>query len=153
MAQAFGPRQVIVIIDACHSGGLDQNAKHGHAKDFDQSKGELRFDFLDREAARLKDIGQGDISLLTAAEYDLGSLESPDAGGGVFTMCLNQTLKELPGPLGLDQVFLEVKARMARWFADHKARLDQKFGKPGQPYEPHHPQMANYGSRMPILKP
>src|SRR5262249_26655518 len=59
--QKLDGRQVIVILDICHSGGFADREK-----EFGSGDKAPAFDFLDRECARLKDIGQRGCSLLAA---------------------------------------------------------------------------------------
>jgi hypothetical protein len=56
--QGLAGRQVVVLLDSCHSGGFATLEKA-----FDKSKSAVPFDFLESEVGRLKDLGHRDTAL------------------------------------------------------------------------------------------
>ena len=59
--QRIDGRQVVVILDACHSAGFSPDAKG-----FGEGEGAFAFNFLEGQLPRLKDIGQADTVLYSA---------------------------------------------------------------------------------------
>lgn len=70
--QRLSGRQVVVILDACKSGGFA--AEDAPSPDAKGSKA-AGFDFLDGEMVRLKGIGQDDQALLAACQSEENSVE------------------------------------------------------------------------------
>ena len=95
--QKLSGRKVLVIIDACHSGGFARQEKGVKG-----SAGPDRFDFLDREVTRLKDIGQGDQSMLAACTAASGSVERVEGDLGVMTFQITEFLQQAKGGQKLD---------------------------------------------------
>lgn len=78
--QRLSGRQVVVILDACKSGGFA-----GEDQPSPDAKGarKLNFDFLDGEVVRLKGIGQDDQALLAACQPSENSIEIKRLDTGV----------------------------------------------------------------------
>lgn len=77
--QKLDGRSVVLIIDACHSGGQSALEKSVGAA----SRNE--FQFLDNELVRAKDIGQPNIAMITSSQADQLSFERPDGSFSVMT--------------------------------------------------------------------
>lgn len=63
--QSLAGRQVVVILDTCHSGGFFTNEKS-----LESSSNNFVFDFLDGEANRLKDLGQKECAMMSACSAE-----------------------------------------------------------------------------------
>ncbi len=139
--QKLDGRQVVVILDACQSGGFAKNApKKPLQKD-------LTFRpamFLDSTVGRLKDIGQRDVALFAAAPAELPSVESTRTWGGVMTHFLANAMKQATGTLTLQQAYEQTKAGMADWFSKQSEDTQKKA---------HEPQLFNDCKDMPVLRP
>jgi hypothetical protein len=88
--QALDGRRVVVVLDACMSGGFaeeegdqpkDGSADKSLAKVLDRAaarrRGQFRFDFLRGQLGRLKDLGQGNTAMLAAACPAESSVQLP----------------------------------------------------------------------------
>jgi len=112
--QRLDGRRVVVILDACHSGGFQQEQGDEPGEDDEQASNQakglsrghnndaipLRFDFLQPQVARLKDLGQGNTALLSAArasESSIGGHHNSDKPGQQqpASVMLTELCKEL----------------------------------------------------------
>ena len=179
--QALSDRQVVVILDICHSGGFANEEKGIIAGRFpsrirrrdrlkppkadsevvtaagasavDESKQGREFGFLDQQLGRLKDIGQGNTALLTASTTSELSLVRPDGNLSVMTHELIEAIRNARGPLDLDDTFSQVTSRCEAFFASEEFRnLQEKRGPENKPL-PHHPLLFNNTSDRIWLKP
>lgn len=146
--QALDGRQVIVILDNCHSGGFDENAKREVAKGLGATEVNkaFHFNFMGGAMDRLKDIGQRDTALMAAAPAGLPSIESGRIGGSIFGQHLMKIIRESRSTLTFESAFEQVKTGMAQWFVENLDKMPPNF-------KEHQPTMANYCSKMPIMKP
>lgn len=146
--QRLAGRQVVVIIDACFSGGL-ATAEKGI-----KSAGARKFDFLDRELTRLKDIGQTGQSLLAACHKSQTALELPNFGMGVMTYMLTESVREGQPPLTIDQAANTCSTKMQAFFASAEfAALSRKNEEAfGGPLEPHQVLFINQCTRPIVLR-
>lgn len=148
--QRLDGRQVVVIVDACHSGGFATQEK-GEAK-ADDSMDEDSFDFLDGEIGRLKDIGQRESVLFAACHA--AELSQDRAVGdelGVMTDALLKTIRSAKAGLEIRPAHRDTCARVDQYFQEINAQLaaagtSRRF-KPFQPY------LVNHCSRPVYLKP
>jgi hypothetical protein len=148
--QKLDGRQVIVVLNACHSGGFAQNEK-GHAG----AGQEAGFDFLDREVVRLKDLGQAETVLLTACSTQQSSLVRPQKDYSVMPYYLIQLLREARGPVDLVQCHQYCEARMKDYFEspEFRAANEKRRELKIEPIRPHQPQLYNQCSQPAYLKP
>ncbi|MBI1313838.1 DUF4384 domain-containing protein [bacterium] len=145
--QSLDDRQVIVILDICHAGGFSTQEK-----DIDETERPAKgFDFLDREVSRLKDIGQGNIVLLTSSTTEELSLVRPDGELSVMTYHLLNVLKEARGPLDIDTAYERVKAQMQAYFESEEFLARNRERK--KPAKPHHPVLYKQTTERVWLKP
>lgn len=146
--QCLDGRQVVVILDICFSGGFAENAKDIPAAD-------TRFDFLDRELSRLKDIGQRETALFAASGPHELSLEGITGPQGVMTSFLAETLTRGKQPLGLQQTFDQTAGNMETFFKSEQFRKmnEQRRAAGKEEMKPQHAYLLNQCSQMPILKP
>ncbi len=123
--QALAGRQVVVVLDACHSGGFAAEGKELHAA--------ATFDFLGPQLSRLKDIGHDNTALLSAC----GSLETSQTGPelSLFTWHMVKSIRSAAAPATIENVYGSCRSEM-------KARKI--------PFEP---RLFNYCNRPVLLKP
>ena len=153
--QALDGRQVVVILDICHSGGFASREKG-----LQPEVSGPQFNFLDRELSRLKDIGQRNVSLLAACRTgeasqavvwtgkDSGLLFSP------MTYFLRLRIAGSTGPLELVPAFEGCKASMKSYFASkeyQEARAEAAKHK--QSMEPHEPLLYHDPTQAVFLRP
>jgi hypothetical protein len=118
--QLLDGRHIAVILDTCHSGGQAQMEKDIKPVDLTQYAPFSKylplpnvpetgdFDFLDKEFARVKDIGQPETALLAAAEAAQTAFERREGDFSVMTYCLLQLIRDSQGPLTLRQAYEHV---------------------------------------------
>lgn len=150
--QKLDDRQVIVILDICHSGGFA-----AQEKDL-QSPPELptnSFDFLDQEVSRLKDLGQRGQCLLTASSTKESSLVRLEGDLSVMTYYLIDDLAKAKGPLEINQAHRACVSGMQSYFeSDLFRQVNQQLTSVGRkPLSPHSPQLYNYAGKPVFLKP
>ena len=136
--QRLSGRQVIVIADSCHAGGLATAEKHT------PQPAPTSFDFLDSEVGRLKDIGQEEIALLAACHRAELALEVN--GHGSFTAAILKWLAGVPRGGTLEQCHGYCSRELERTAESIPADSPQA-GKPQRPL------LVNHCSRPVILKP
>jgi hypothetical protein len=148
--QKLDGRQVIVVLNACNSGGFAQ-AEKGDA----DARHNAGFDFLDREVVRLKDLGQSETVLLTACSAQQSSLVRPQKDFSVMPYYLIEFLRAARGPVDLVQCYQHCEARMKEYFespefrAENEKRRELKI----EPIQPHQPQLYNQCGHPAYLKP
>ena len=134
--QALDGRQVIVILDICHSGGFATNERKlpiGTVRSVSLPYKD-KFDFLDGETIRLKDIGQGNTALFSACGAQETTIERAD--NGLMTSCLMEALKKAPGKLTLPDAHSQVSTSMTTYLREANEKRKQ-LGKPAlKMYEP-----------------
>ncbi|MGE0533589.1 MAG: DUF4384 domain-containing protein [Pirellulales bacterium] len=145
--QRLSGRQVIVILDACHSGGF-ANQEKGVG---DAAPRKANFDFLDGELVRLKDIGQPEHAMLAACTADESALELADGTkNSVLTGFVLKCLRELPGPLRVEDAQEFCQEQFPRYFDElNKWRADHGY----KPATPHHSYLISNCTRPLYLKP
>ena len=115
--QELDGRKLVVILDTCHSGGQNEREK-SLAKglgDPGPVVGGVKFDFLDGEMNRTKDIGQKETALLASSRATQVSFERREGDLSIMTYCLWQQLASGAGPLTLDGVFQALKQQVAAY--------------------------------------
>ena len=115
--QALDGRQVIVVLDVCHSGGFSANERGIQAGQFraPAQQRKEKFDFLDQEIVRLKDIGQSNAALFTACSAQETTMERLEKDNGVMTYSLMETLQRATGKLTLIDAHRQVSALMTSY--------------------------------------
>ncbi|MFO0956226.1 MAG: caspase family protein [Isosphaeraceae bacterium] len=102
-------RKVMVIIDACHSGGQVEGAKSPAglaARGSDpRSQGGRPSQFPDDLMLRARSIGQHDAAVLTACRLDETSIESSRLKAGLLTYYVLEVMDQNPGPMTLHDVY------------------------------------------------
>lgn len=140
--QRLDGRQVVFISDSCHSGGF--------AKDETNFKGaapETQFAFLKGEASRLKNLGQSDHAILTAAHANETASERDERDMGVLTYCLVDFLNRPQGAQKIEDGFKFCEAEMRTYFEKQVAEGKVKNVKPSHPF------LLNHCSQPVFLKP
>lgn len=140
--QNLNGRQVVVLLDTCHSGGFAE-----HEKGAAEQRG---FDFLEGELTRLKDIGQRDQAMLAAAMSSQVARELYDGSNGVLTAFLLESVKLSNGPVNLENGYQYCSEQIAKYF-DIVNQKRQEAGK--EKLEPHQPFFVNYCTQTIFLKP
>ncbi|HUY36034.1 MAG TPA: DUF4384 domain-containing protein [Pirellulales bacterium] len=116
--QELAGRQVVFIVDTCHSGGLVQ----GKAAGFPGA-------FLADEAARLKDLAQSNMLVLTSCASDEQSLfEGLRSKTMWFTHCLAEAIErpDAPKPLSVQAAFDYGRQRMKELLVEGKMGIEQE---------------------------
>ena len=127
--QALDGRQVVVILDICHSGGFATNErklKGGPVRNVALPFKE-KFDFLDGETVRLKDIGQTNTALFSACGSQETTIERSD--NGLMTFCLMESIQKATGKLTLPDAHSQVSTAMANYLREMNEKRMQ-LGKP-----------------------
>jgi len=148
--QKLDGRQVIVILDSCHAGGFARADKGNQA-----AGRSAEFDFLDRECARLKDLGQSETALLTACATSETSLVQPTGNFSVMTYYLIERLAGAQGPADVVQCHEYCAARMKEYFnsPEFRAVNEELRKRKREPLTPHEPRLYNQCSGPAYLKP
>jgi hypothetical protein len=146
--QHLSGRQVVVILDTCHSGGFATQEKGLKGGSAVQAEG---FDFLEGEMARLKDIGERDQAMLAAALSAESALELISKENGVLTGFLLESLRITPGPVKLEDSYHYCEQQFPKYFEV----INQQLANAGREERltPHRPLLVNYCSRPVFLKP
>jgi hypothetical protein len=128
--QKLDGRHVIVIVDACMSGGLtpgDGTANKGLKGGGSRA---AEFDFLKTSFARLKDLNQPLLTVLAACAESETSMElSMEMGGfdaGLFTWYFMELVNKRPGPVDARQVLDYCRNKVADWFLNINRRIARK---------------------------
>jgi hypothetical protein len=143
--QRLAGRQVVVILDICHSGGFS-----AREKDLSAAAKAGSFDFVDGEFTRLKDLGQRDMALLAACESFDTAQERPLRDMGVFTYSLAEVIETADRTTTLENAFEYCRVQMARHFEEENAQNDAA-GKPRK--DGHKPVMLNLCTKPVVMKP
>lgn len=115
--QELDGRKVVVILDTCHSGGQNAQEKSVFAKSLGVSQppvGGVRFDFLDGDLQRTKDIGQKETALIASSMAAQVSFERREGDLSTLTYYLVEQLGG-GGPLTLAAAFDAVKNQVAQY--------------------------------------
>ena len=105
--QDLDGRKVLVVIDACHSGGMANNAKSFSKSSKTAEWKPLRFAFT--RLATAKDIGQKDAAVIASSTQDEKSLVRKEGDLSVFTYYALQVLTEAKTPLSHVEWYRMVK--------------------------------------------
>ncbi|QDU25099.1 Caspase domain protein [Anatilimnocola aggregata] len=144
--QRLDGRQVIFISDSCHSGGFAQDETN-----FKGLPEETKFDFLQGEAGRLKNLGQSDHAVLCAAHANELALERPTKDMSVLTYCLVDFLNRPTGAQRLEDCFKFCDGEMQQYFADWNKALEAA-GRTER-VTASHPFLLNHCTKPVFIKP
>ncbi len=104
--QELDGRQILIVLDTCHSGGQSSGQKAIKGAPEPPATG---FDFLDGELGRIKDIGQRDTALLASSTSSQVSFERKEGDLSTMTYFLIQMVRSAQGPVTLDEIFPQLK--------------------------------------------
>ncbi len=110
--QELDGRQVLIVLDTCHSGGQSSGQKAIKAASETPA---VEFDFLDGEMGRIKDIGQRDTALLASSTSSQVSFERKEGDLSTMTHFLIEMIRSAPGPVSLDEVFPQLREAVTRY--------------------------------------
>ena len=161
--QKLDGRRVVVILDACRSGGMTPTGGGGEAQPRGPLKGDLGFDaltgefarareprkeeadfdFLTGEFARLKDLDQPSLTVFAAAGESESSIEMKSMENGLFTTAILEKIRRSP-PVELksvsgsirDEVVAFVESLNKRKTEMNKTLPPEKQLKPTKPFVP-----------------
>jgi hypothetical protein len=128
--QALDGRKVVVILDACHSGGQIEGAaksakgdlgkailKYGKAVTVKNDTQNIKkTHFLDGQDGRMKALGQKDAIVIASSTAKQVSFERPDGRMSVMTYYLIEALDNVPSG-DLEQVFKYVRDKVPEYVA------------------------------------
>ncbi|WP_197452380.1 DUF4384 domain-containing protein [Rosistilla carotiformis] len=155
--QSLAGREIVVILDVCHSGGYVTNEKSISDPDAisrnvpNRNHAPMPSDFLDQEVTRLKDIGQSNTCVLTASSTSELSLVRPDGNLSVMTHELIMALQLARGPMEIEQTYGVVAQRCAAFFASEEFKAMQKGNE--ELIQPHHPLLYKPTQQKVWMKP
>jgi uncharacterized caspase-like protein len=115
LLQALDGRKIVIVADACHSGGLHLRGKG--AKDPGLPDGADAEPILGDLMVRSKDINQRDVALLAGCKADEVSMSRREGDLGVLTYYLLEQVKAGDGPLTLDAAYQGLKPPLAAYIA------------------------------------
>ncbi len=112
--QALDGRRVMIILDACHTGGHIDGARDGLTRRFEALNGNSRrppepAHLLEAFLDRSRSIGQRDAAILTACRLDQSSWEIGSLRGGLLTHAVLRVIAETRGPLTLQKTYQGVR--------------------------------------------
>jgi hypothetical protein len=151
--QKLDGRHVVVITDACRSGGLATPNATGTKGLTGPARAPARpagFNFLKKSLLRLKDLNQPSMTLLAAASEQQNSLENKLDRNGWFTGFLLERLNAGPGPVDARQAWEYCNDKIAMRFAALNAALAAQ-GKEAKPV--FEPQLVSTETAPVVLKP
>jgi Domain of unknown function (DUF4384)/Caspase domain len=122
--QKLDGRRVVVILDACRSGGMKKGDDMA-TKGLDGRGARGRFDFLTGEFARLKDLDQPSLTVLTAATEEQNSLENRTHRNGYFTAYLLELLGGPDGPVDMKKAAEYTTAKLDEMFKADLAEIEE----------------------------
>jgi hypothetical protein len=115
--QKLDGRKIVVILDACHSGGQTNTAK-SLSQAIDPEEDEMLwmpFDFAGDELSRVKDIGQEDAAIVASSVSEEVSHERIEGDLSVLTYFLSEELKNARSPITLDKLVEQAKPLVAEY--------------------------------------
>ncbi len=136
--QRLDQRRIVVILDICFAGGFAVGEKSAAALD------PSRFDFVDRELSRLKDLGQRDLALLASSSTREVSSIRGEKDLSVMTYYLAEAIQHAPARLSLEQAFQECAAGMAAYFTHYNQQAEASGRRK---LTPHQPQLFPFSTR------
>jgi hypothetical protein len=138
-------RRVLVVLDICFAGGFSSEEK-----DLFAAAKSPKFDFVDGEFTRLKDLGQKDLTLLASSSTRQTSAVRAEDDLSVMTYYLIESIRNATGPLTIDQAHQQCSAGMQEYFRRYnQAATDAGRAALGA----HEPLLFPASSRPLFLKP
>lgn len=136
--QKLDGRHVVVIIMACHSGGLMPAGRLGEkGLGDDRPAPRVReFQFLKDMAVRLKDLDQPSLTVMTAAAEAESAVGFEVQRNAFYTVHLMDVVKKGPAPLDARQAHERCKSAMASEFAEINEILRKNNKKEVTPHVP-----------------
>jgi|GEM_PF-2099294 len=117
--QALDGRKVMVVLDACFSGGHIEGARTTTRETITEvdprTQGPDPAHFLDTILIRSRSIGQHDAAVLAACRLDQTSLELDKLQSGAMTYFLVEVLGATPGPLTLEGVYRRIDPMIRKY--------------------------------------
>ena len=114
--QELDGRRIVVILDACYSGGQGESKSLSKGLDLPASAPpRVRFNFLDRALRQAKKLGQTDLAMLASSTADQVSFERREKDMGVMTYFLVRQLATPGAPLTLAAVHAELVRRVPKY--------------------------------------
>jgi hypothetical protein len=164
--QRLAGRQVVVLLNACHSAGFAAEGKDLFGND-------SSFDFLTNEMSRLKDLGQGETALIAAAGAKQTTLSyrvrdavladgvddpakivedqlKPDEQLSALGYYIADSLLRAPRPTRIEDTFINCQTGIKEYLERFNASLRRTRKQEVVPYEPH---LFNHCSAPVLIKP
>ncbi len=143
--QRLSGRQVVVILNTCHSGGFAAQEKGLRAP-----RRVIPFDFLDGELGRLKDLGQPELALMSACSASEVARIHYKRDLSVFPYYLLECLENSDRSVTLDDAYGHCRSGMASYFQ----AINQALREAGKsPITGHEPLVFNHCTTPILLKP
>ena len=148
--QKLDGRKVVVVVMACHSGGLTPTvASPVKGLDPPPKAGPPKFDFLKSMFGRLKDLDQPSLTVMTAAAESESAIGIPGQRNSFYTQYLKEAIEANDAPLDVRKAHELCKAAMAAKFKlIDEARLKLKLDAIA-----HVPQLFTTDTQPVYLKP
>jgi Domain of unknown function (DUF4384)/Caspase domain len=145
--QKLDGRRVVVILDACRSGGMNKTDGPPDKGLNGRPRPRKGFDFLSGEFSRLKDLDQPNLTVLAAAAETQNSVEFKIDNNGLFTKSILELLARAKGPVDarlaietatadIDARFKERDRNIDRQILDHPEDREELEKKKGGSFTP-----------------
>ncbi len=125
--QKLDGRRVVVILDACRSGGMNKTDGPPDKGLNGGPRGRRGFDFLSGEFSRLKDLDQPSLTVLAAASENQDSAEFNNDKNGLFTKSILALLARAEGPVDARLAIETATADIVAKFKEFDKQLDQQI--------------------------
>jgi hypothetical protein len=122
--QQLDGRHVVVILDACRSGGMNKTDGPPDKGLDGGARGRRGFDFLSGEFSRLKDLDQPNLTVLAAASETQDSAEIRGERNGIFTTSILGLLARTNGPVDARLAIETATAEIDASFKAYDKALD-----------------------------
>jgi Domain of unknown function (DUF4384)/Caspase domain len=122
--QKLDGRRVVVILDACRSGGMNKTEGPPDKGLNGEPRARRGFDFLSGEFSRLKDLDQPNLTVLAAASENQDSAEFSSDKNGIFTASIIGLLAKAQGPVDARMAIETATADIAAKFKEFERNID-----------------------------